>query len=243
MLSHLGLFWGLCRPLFWIWAFQCGWIFVHATRRCLPDLGLMLGHCGLFRHHIGLMLSHFGGFCGLCWPLLGKSWDHIGLIFTHFSVVEFSSMQHVRKTYLKWASMVLAGTGKEGKTKEVVKDREGKTVGMYVCMCVCMYVCTYVRTYVCMCVVVCVWQSCVWKMLRVKDDVCARQCRPFFSPALQCQLLCMRQYCGPGIGWMMCSMIFCAPCGATRCATWQPRLPRKTTMDVRLCHACHVKRW
>ena len=37
--------------------------------------------------------------------------------------------------------MVLAGTGKEGKTKEVVKDREGKTVGMYVCMCVCMYVC------------------------------------------------------------------------------------------------------
>ena len=38
--------------------------------------------------------------------------------------------------------MVLAGTGKEGKTKEVVKDREGKTVGMYVC--------TYVRTYVCM---------------------------------------------------------------------------------------------
>ena len=41
--------------------------------------------------------------------------------------------------------MVLAGTGKEGKTKEVVKDREGKTVGMYVCMCVyvCMYVCMY----------------------------------------------------------------------------------------------------
>jgi len=48
------------------------------------------------------MLSHFGGFCGLCWPLLGKSWDHIGFIFTHFSVVEFSSMQHVRKTYHKY---------------------------------------------------------------------------------------------------------------------------------------------
>ena len=30
--------------------------------------------------------------------------------------------------------MFLAGTGKEGKTKEVVKDREGKMVGMYVCM-------------------------------------------------------------------------------------------------------------
>ena len=37
--------------------------------------------------------------------------------------------------------MVLAGTGKEGKTKEVVKDREAKTVGMYVCMYVCMCVC------------------------------------------------------------------------------------------------------
>ena len=59
--------------------------------------------------------------------------------------------------------MVLAGTGKEGKTKEVVKDREGKIVGMYdmyvcmyvcmfVCFClfVCMFVCMYVRTYVCM---------------------------------------------------------------------------------------------
>ena len=44
--------------------------------------------------------------------------------------------------------MVLAGTGKEGKTKEVVKDREGKTVGMYVCM----YVRTYVRRYVVVCV-------------------------------------------------------------------------------------------
>ena len=40
--------------------------------------------------------------------------------------------------------MVLAGTGEEGKTKEVVKDREGKRVGRYVCM--------YVRTYVVVCV-------------------------------------------------------------------------------------------
>ena len=35
----------------------------------------------------------------------------------------------------------LAGTGKEGKTKEVVKDREGKMVCMYVCNV--MYVCMY----------------------------------------------------------------------------------------------------
>ena len=39
--------------------------------------------------------------------------------------------------------MVLAGTGKEGKRKEVVKDREGKMVGMYVCMYLCIYVCMY----------------------------------------------------------------------------------------------------
>ena len=45
--------------------------------------------------------------------------------------------------FLKWASMVLAGTGKEGKTKEVVKDREGKMVGIYVCMYGYMYVCMY----------------------------------------------------------------------------------------------------
>ena len=42
-----------------------------------------------------------------------------------------------------------SGTGKEGKTKEVVKDREVKTVlwdkvvCLFVCMCVCMYVCIY----------------------------------------------------------------------------------------------------
>ena len=62
--------------------------------------------------------------------------------------------------------MVLAGTGKEGKTKEVVKDREGKTVGMYVCMYVRTYVCMYVCMYVCSCM-------CVTK-LRVKDAACER---------------------------------------------------------------------
>ena len=46
--------------------------------------------------------------------------------------------------------MVLAGIGKEGKTKEMVKDREGKMVGMYVCMYICIYVCMYVCIYVCM---------------------------------------------------------------------------------------------
>ena len=27
-----------------------------------------------------------GVLCGLCWPLLGKSWDHIGLILGHFGL-------------------------------------------------------------------------------------------------------------------------------------------------------------
>ena len=70
---------------------------------------------------------------------------------------------------------------------------------------------------------------CVTK-LRVKDGVCVKvtwardSADIFFSPALQCHLLCMRHHCGPGMGWMRCSMIFCAPCAATRCSTWQPRL-------------------
>ena len=41
-----------------------------AVRLCLPDLGLMLGHCGLCRHHIGLMLGNCVVFCGLRLPLL-----------------------------------------------------------------------------------------------------------------------------------------------------------------------------
>ena len=36
--------------------------------------------------------------------------------------------------------MVLAGTGKEGKTKEVVKDREDKTIGMYIYLFIYIYV-------------------------------------------------------------------------------------------------------
>ena len=65
-----------------------------------------------------------------------------------------------------------SGTGKEGKTKEVVKDREVKTVvwdkavcerwcvkRWYVCMYVCMHACMYVRMYACMsvCMYVCMY--------------------------------------------------------------------------------------
>ena len=74
---------------FLLLSFGCFFFFLlwHAALRlCLPDLGLMLGHCGLCRHHFGLMLSNFGAFCGLCWPLLGKSWDHIGLILGNFGL-------------------------------------------------------------------------------------------------------------------------------------------------------------
>ena len=66
----------------------CFFLLWHAALRlCLPDLGLMFGHCGLCRHHIGLMLSNFGVCCGLRWLLLGKSWDHIGLILGHLGYV------------------------------------------------------------------------------------------------------------------------------------------------------------
>ena len=68
-----------------------------------------------------------------------------------------------------WAPNVVAGTGKEGKTKEVVEDREVKQS----CVCVTkLYVKDGVwqRKMVC----VCVWQSCVWKMVCVKV-VCERE--------------------------------------------------------------------
>ena len=56
----------------------------------LAPFWAMLGHCGLCRHNIGLMLSHFGVFCGLCWPLLGKSfwprWDILGHVGTKFGL-------------------------------------------------------------------------------------------------------------------------------------------------------------
>ena len=98
MLGHLGLFWDMCRPLSWIWAFQCRWIFVHAT--CLQRYhkyevrNTMLSSCWA-------ILCYFGICVGLCFG------------FGHFSVVEFSSM---RRGYaclilgLCWAIVGYVGT-------------------------------------------------------------------------------------------------------------------------------------
>ena len=43
-----------------------------AVRLCLPDLGLMLGHCGLCRHLIGLMLGHFSGILWFVLAFVGQ---------------------------------------------------------------------------------------------------------------------------------------------------------------------------
>ena len=80
--------------------FCCYFLFVFvsflghaAVRLCLPDLGLMLGHCGLCRHHIGLMLGHFGVFCGLRLPLLshfrGILWFTLAWQAWHFVTSTF----------------------------------------------------------------------------------------------------------------------------------------------------------
>ena len=57
-----------------------------ALRLRLSDLGLIFGNSRLCQCHIDLMLGHFGVFCGLSWPLLGKSCDHIGIILDHIGL-------------------------------------------------------------------------------------------------------------------------------------------------------------
>ena len=118
MLGHFGLFSDLCRPLFWTWAFQCLWIFVHARRLqkhkntrkkynlwtallmvfaaifCLflflswgmLQLGYVCLISGLCWAMVGYVGTILGSFWAICLPLLGKSWDHIGLILHHFGL-------------------------------------------------------------------------------------------------------------------------------------------------------------
>ena len=122
--------------------------------------------------------------------------------------------------FRKWASMVLAGTGKKGKTKEVVKDREGKTVGMYVCMHVCMYVCMYVWGYVCMRVRMYVCSCMCVTKVRVKDAACQRWSWPSAPPSAICTKPATQNDRG-------CAIV--------------PRLPREIKVDVTKCHACHAE--
>ena len=89
-----------------------------------------------------------------------------------------------------WAPNVVAGTGKEGKTKEVVEDREVKQS----CVCdqvVCERWCVTKKDGVC----ACVWQSCVWKMVCVKV-VCERE---------RVTKLCVKD----GVSKMVCDKVGC----------------------------------
>ena len=141
--------------------------------------------------------------------------------------------------------MVLAGTGKKGKTKEVVKDREGKTVGsMYVCMHACMHACMYVCTYVYMYVQYHKCHAC-----HANDGRCEIVPRLPRETKVGCQVvprLPRKVARRPGAK--------SRPKGATQYHKCQrlprkttvrceivPRLPRETKVDVRLCHACHAK--
>ena len=127
----------------------------------------------------------------------------------------------------------------------------------YVCVCMCMYVCMCVCVYVCMCV--CVYVCICMTKLRVKDGVCesdvsARQCRCEFVPHLPrkttvdvslchtCHAKChgvtgdqIRPSAPP-------TAISATPAAQNdgRCE-FVPRLPRKTAVDVSLCHTCHAK--
>ena len=73
----------------------------------MPDLGLVLGHSRLCQRHIDLMLSHFGVFCGLSWPLLGKSFDYIGIILGHIGLC-WDILGHVGTVWCTSAGLPLA---------------------------------------------------------------------------------------------------------------------------------------
>ena len=137
--------------------------------------------------------------------------------------------------------MVLAGTGKKGKTKEVVKDREGKTVGMYVCMYVRTYVCMYVWGYVCMRVRMYVCSCMCVTKVRVKDAACQRwSWRWWHRGTVPGRTKC--HACHAEVARRHGRHGRLNQDQARHPVPSVPRLPRKTTVDVRLCHACHVKR-
>ena len=108
------------------------------------------------------------------------------------------------------------------------------------------------------------WQSGVWKM--VCDNVmCERWCVTMWCVTKWCvtkrcvkdgvwQSGVWKMVCDKVGVWQSCVWkMACDKVGVwemvlerwsvTVCERWSaPRLPRKTTVDVRLCHACHVKR-
>ena len=147
--------------------------------------------------------------------------------------------------FLKWVSMVLAGTGKEGKTKEVVKDREGKTVErpeqqemilwphLYVDVSLC-HACHAKRPWMCNCATPATWnQGGCHQLPRLprRSGAASRASRASRAPKPSPSAL-------P-------SAISATPARQNdgRCEV-VPRLPRERTVDVSLCHACHVKsRW
>ena len=60
---------GLCF-YFFLFLFL-SWGMLHLGYVCLIS-GLMLGHCGLCRHHIGLMLGHFSGILWFVLAFVGQ---------------------------------------------------------------------------------------------------------------------------------------------------------------------------
>ena len=96
----LGVFCGLCRALF---------------GKSWDHIRLILGHFGLCWD----ILGHVGTILGSCWAIFRYFRIRVGLCFGlgHFSVVEFSSMQGVRrlrktskktkKTYNLWTALLM----------------------------------------------------------------------------------------------------------------------------------------
>ena len=75
-----------------------------------------------------------------------------------------------------------------------------------------------------------VWQSCVWKMVWWQSGV---------WKMVWWKMVCDKVVCDKVVCERWCVTKWCVKEGVSKMV---PRLPRKTKVDVRLCHPCHVKR-
>ena len=122
---------------------------------------------------------------------------------------------------------------------------------MYVCVCIVLYVCMCMYVYVCVCMCMYVY-VCVCMCMYVY--VCVCMCMYVYVCVCMCMYVCV---CVCMYVYVcMCMYVYvcmhaCMHACMYVCIWWRwwhrgkvpgrRSVPRKTTVDVRLCHACHAK--